>query len=457
MALVSVKSSGGRCITRQPRLAACAVGDLAPGQRDDHGARATDRPRGRREHRRRRHRQPREPAPQQHRSPASHARSSPRRAPARARPGHAPAPPADQRGICPIWGPIGIAHRPPLSNAPLMGMRGPARIRLSRVIGALSYALDLTEGEPAGHAAPHLPDRDAARRASSGSTPRRARELFYALLLKDAGCSANSAKMAALFDADDHVAKRTVEAHRLVAPLPRVRLVATDRRARRLAARRAPTRLRAIKDGGAGHPRADARRAASAAPRSRSCSASSRRPPRRIRALDEHWDGSGQPRGLRGDEIPLLARILCLAQTAEIFHASGGPRGGATHVARAPQRRVVRPRAGATRCAPCRDDAELLGGARATPTSRPGSREDRLLSADDDQLDRIAAAFAGVIDAKSPVDLPPLRPRRLLVARHRRARSAPATPSCPTCAAPRCCTTSASSRSPTASSTSAAR
>jgi hypothetical protein len=34
-------------------------------------------------------------------------------------------------------------------------------------------------------------------------------QLFYALLLKDAGCSANSAKMAALFGADDHVAKRT--------------------------------------------------------------------------------------------------------------------------------------------------------------------------------------------------------------------------------------------------------
>src|SRR3954453_10134898 len=44
------------------------------------------------------------------------------------------------------------------------------------------------------------------------------------------------------------------------------------------------------------------------------------------RALDEHWDGRGQPRGLRGEEIPLLARILCLAQTVEIFHAAGGPR-----------------------------------------------------------------------------------------------------------------------------------
>ena len=43
-----------------------------------------------------------------------------------------------------------------------------------------------------------------------------------------------------------------------------------------------------------------------------------------IRALDEHWDGRGQPRGLRGEEIPLPARILCLAQTVEIFHADGG-------------------------------------------------------------------------------------------------------------------------------------
>ena len=43
-----------------------------------------------------------------------------------------------------------------------------------------------------------------------------------------------------------------------------------------------------------------------------------------IRALDEHWDGHGQPEGLRGDEIPLGGRILCLAQTVEIFHAARG-------------------------------------------------------------------------------------------------------------------------------------
>src|SRR5207253_226121 len=43
-----------------------------------------------------------------------------------------------------------------------------------------------------------------------------------------------------------------------------------------------------------------------------------------IRALDEHWNGGGQPYGLKGQEIPLLGRILGLAQTIEVFYSSYG-------------------------------------------------------------------------------------------------------------------------------------
>ena len=50
------------------------------------------------------------------------------------------------------------------------------------------------------------------------------------------------------------------------------------------------------------------------------------RPPRRSAALDEHWDGNGYPYGLAGDAIPLLGRIVCLAQTVEVFFAAAGPR-----------------------------------------------------------------------------------------------------------------------------------
>ena len=81
---------------------------------------------------------------------------------------------------------------------------------LSEVIGALSYALDLTEGEPPGHAQRSclIGMRLAAELALDGETRS---DLFYALLLKDAGCTANAARMAALFGADDHELKHTAK------------------------------------------------------------------------------------------------------------------------------------------------------------------------------------------------------------------------------------------------------
>src|SRR6476620_9268538 len=83
-----------------------------------------------------------------------------------------------------------------------------AQVRFSSVVGAMSYALDVTEGEPPGHAKRVCMIGMRLAQALGLDAATRSR-LFYALLLKDAGCSANSAKMAALFGADDHVAKRT--------------------------------------------------------------------------------------------------------------------------------------------------------------------------------------------------------------------------------------------------------
>src|ERR671923_2217678 len=198
---------------------------------------------------------------------------------------------------------------------------GPPQIPLSRVIGALSYALDLTEGEPPGHAERtcQIGMRLAQELGLDAATRSR---LFYALLLKDAGCSANSAKMAAIFGADDHVIKRSSKrvdwSGRLPAFFWSVRTVAP-----RGSLRTRLDRLLAIKAEG------EVTRAVMQARCDRGAEIALMlglevETAEAIRALDEHWDGGGQPRGLAGEEIPLLGRILCLAQTAEIFHAEGG-------------------------------------------------------------------------------------------------------------------------------------
>jgi HD-GYP domain-containing protein (c-di-GMP phosphodiesterase class II) len=270
------------------------------------------------------------------------------------------------------------------------------RVALSRVIGAMSHALDLTEGEPPGHAVRAC--KIGMRLADEcGLDPEQRSRLFYALLLKDAGCSANSAKMAALFGADDHVAKRTSKrvnwSGRLPALLWSLRTVAPHG-----SVRARVDRLRAIKAEG------EVTRALMAARCDRGAEIAlllglEPETAEGIRALDEHWDGGGQPRGLAQDEIPLLGRILCLAQTAEVFHASGGA-AAALKVARKRRGSWFDPALVDAFGGVCADDA--FWAALADDDIAAWEPADRALEVDDERLDRIATAFAAVVDAKSP-------------------------------------------------------
>ncbi len=267
-------------------------------------------------------------------------------------------------------------------------------IALSGVISALSYALDITEGQPAGHALRSCAiGMRIADEIGLSSTARS--DLFYALLLKDAGCSANADRMTAMFGADDREAKRSAKlvdsSSALRTALWALRTVSGSlgERARRLRAVQAEddfvhdfivTRC----DRGA----EIARMLYLSEPTALA-----------IRSLDEHWNGRGQPDGLAGEEIPLLARILCLAQTVEVFHAEGGVRAA---------RRVARRRRGRWFDPALVDALEPLFADRAfwdtlehcdISAYEPA---DRLLTADEARLDRIAEAFARVVDAKSP-------------------------------------------------------
>ncbi len=274
------------------------------------------------------------------------------------------------------------------------GMNG--QVRLSAVIGAMSYALDVTEGEPPGHAIRSC--KIGMRIAQAIGLDAAARsDLFYALLLKDAGCSANSARMAALFGADDHSAKRTSKrvdwSGKLPAFMWSLRTVAPGG-----TMRQRMDRLLAIKSEG------EVTRALMQARCDRGAEIAlllglTPVTAEAIRALDEHWDGGGAPHRLRGDEIPLLGRILCLAQTVEIFHAAGGVQAAW---------RVARKRRGGWFDPALVDALGTLTLDIAFWDSLDSDDidawepEQRSIAADEGRLDRIAEAFAAVVDAKSP-------------------------------------------------------
>src|SRR5580704_565884 len=103
---------------------------------------------------------------------------------------------------------VQTAQRPTLMKRRSLPVEG--GVRVSEIVSALSYALDLTEGRPMGHSVRscligmRLADRIGMSVADQG-------HLFYALLLKDAGCSSNSSKLFHILSADEIKAKRDVK------------------------------------------------------------------------------------------------------------------------------------------------------------------------------------------------------------------------------------------------------
>jgi HD-GYP domain-containing protein (c-di-GMP phosphodiesterase class II) len=269
-------------------------------------------------------------------------------------------------------------------------------------VAALSAALDITEGQPEGHAARScLIGIRIAELAGVPSSQHAA--LFYALLLKDLGCSSNAARVSQLFGADDLPAKRDMKVTDW-SSLPQAAVYAL-----RNTAPGAPLSKKAIRLAGmalAGGPLAARSLFAVRCERGAQIATELSLPratASAIHDLDEHWDGRGYPLGLRGDQIDPLARILCLAQTVEIFHASYGL-DAARAVAVARRGSWFDP-ALVDVLGPLWADAAFwqrlaAGDPRAAVAAV--SPADTVLGADDQMLDQIAAAFAQVIDAKSP-------------------------------------------------------
>jgi HD-GYP domain-containing protein (c-di-GMP phosphodiesterase class II) len=272
-------------------------------------------------------------------------------------------------------------------------------VRRSEVIAAFTHALDLAEGQPPGHSIRCCFIAVTMAR-ELGLDASAAGRVYYTALLKDLGGSSNAALIHALYSTDDLAFN---QAWKTIAPGPpaALRFMLGQIAPGAPPARRAAAIVRALaKGGGIARELIDTRctRGAALARDLRFGDGVAEG----IRRLDEHWDGSGRPGGLRHEAIPLASRIALLAQAADVFHQAAGRRVALEEVVR---------RAGSWL------DPELVRvfvrlaegphfwgqfesstvDIRVTAMAPEESEE-----VDDAYLDAIAAAFGQVIDAKSP-------------------------------------------------------
>jgi len=290
----------------------------------------------------------------------------------------------------------------PMTRLSLLAASTPSveGLKLSELISALSHALDITEGQPAGHCVRccwigmqlgrHIGlDDDALW------------ELYYTLLLKDLGCSSNAARICELYLTDDLAFKRGFKT--VGDSLPQVlKFVLSHTGLKAGLAERFRSVLTIMREGREIAQELIATRCQRGAEIARLL-----RFPEGVAAgiysLDEHFNGQGKPAGLAGQAIPLFARIALLAQVVDVFHTTGGPAAALDEV-RGRNGSWFDPQLVDAFEQVAEDDAfwKTLAAPEvgvAVLAQEPASHVAEL---DDDYLDDIAAAFGQVVDSKSP-------------------------------------------------------
>ena len=279
-------------------------------------------------------------------------------------------------------------------------MTGPVQqLRLAELLGALSHALDLTEGQPRGH---------CIRCCWIGTQigiklklrPDEISGLYYTLLLKDLGCSSNAARICELYLANDISFKRNFKL--IDGSLPQaLRFVLGHTGLEAGLAERFRAIINILRNGGEiSRELIEARchRGAEIAARMRFskpvCDA--------IQNLDEHWDGSGKPEGLAGKAVPLFSQIALMAQVVDVFHVANGPQAALREVQNRSGTWFDPDLAGAFVKLQAEDgfwDVLVEGELPNLVLDLEPAKVTRYV--DEDYLDQIATAFAQVIDAKS--------------------------------------------------------
>jgi HD-GYP domain-containing protein (c-di-GMP phosphodiesterase class II) len=275
-----------------------------------------------------------------------------------------------------------------------------SEVTRAELVAAFSYALDITEGQPAGHCI----------RAcwigfqiglELGLSVAELSDLYYTLLLKDLGCSSNAARICELYEADDRAFKQGYKTvgNSLAATL---HFIFAKTAKGRSPLRRAAAIGNILKNGDAIAQELIVSRCTRGADIARSlrfpepvCEG--------IYRLDEHWDGSGRPGRLSGDRIPLAAQIALLAQVVDVFHGHAGRQAAEDEAARRSGKWFDPAIVAAFQSVAKRDSfwSTLASPAIEARVVRLAP-ESEATPVNDDYLDSISAAFGQVIDAKSP-------------------------------------------------------
>lgn len=273
-------------------------------------------------------------------------------------------------------------------------------LKLSELIAALSYALDITEGQPEGHCVRcgwigmHIG-------RSIGLPDQQLWELYYTLLLKDLGCSSNAARICELYLNDDLQFKRDFkQTGDSLGQVVRFVLQHTGLKAG--LAERFRSTLHIFRAGQSISQDLILTRCSRGADIARQL-----RFPEAVAAgiysLDEHWNGAGKPAQLAGACIPVYARIALLAQVIDVFHTTGGRQAAIAEVCTRSGQWFDPELVHAFEALAQSDDFwNTLASpdiASAVLALEPGHYEVPL---DEDYLDDIAAAFGQIVDSKSP-------------------------------------------------------
>ncbi|ASF94127.1 HD-GYP domain-containing protein [Vibrio anguillarum] len=181
---------------------------------------------------------------------------------------------------------------------------------------SLTTALDMTEGQPPEHCirccwvGMHIGMQLELDQAEL-------HDLFFTLLLKDAGCSSNAARICELYATDDLAFKRRYKT--VGTSLSSViNFIVKNTGSEQSWAERILTTIDILKNGNDYAQELIQTRCTRGADVARELRFSEV-VAQGIHSLDEHWNGQGRPQQLKGEAIPLFSRIALLAQVFDVF------------------------------------------------------------------------------------------------------------------------------------------